>query len=93
MKLNYTFPLMYPDFAVGKFIFFKRIRANLFYDQDFFSTFSDSGFSVHRTAGLEIKFDNVYFRDFEIPVGIGFDYKIDDKDLKLPLYLRFIIGF
>lgn len=93
MKLNYTFPLMYPDFAVGKFIFFKRIRANIFYDQDFFSTFSNSGFSVHRTAGLEIKFDNVYFRDFEIPVGIGFDYKIDDKDLKLPLYLRFIIGF
>lgn len=93
IKINYTFPLMYPDKAIGKFIFFKRIRANVFYDQDFFSTFSDSEISFHRTAGLEIKFDNVYFRDLEIPMGIGFDYKIDDKDLDFPLNLRFIIGF
>lgn len=93
IKLNYSFPLLYPDIAIGKFIFFKRIRANIFYDQDMFSTFSDSDISVRRTIGLEIKFDNVYFRDFNIPVGIGFDYKMDDKDKNFPLYLRFIIGF
>jgi hypothetical protein len=93
LKINYTFPLMYPDKSLGKFIFFKRIRANIFYDHDIFSTFSDSVLSVHRTVGLEIRFDNVYFRDFSIPVGIGLDYKIDDKDKNFPLYLRFIIGF
>ncbi|HLO59290.1 MAG TPA: hypothetical protein VK179_11145 [Bacteroidales bacterium] len=32
LKANYSFPLVYPDLALGPLIYIKRIRANLFYD-------------------------------------------------------------
>ncbi|GEM_PF-2167559 len=32
LSADYSFPLFYPDFALGPFLFFSRIKANLFYD-------------------------------------------------------------
>jgi hypothetical protein len=29
---DYSFPIAYPDWAIGPFLYFKRIRGNLFYD-------------------------------------------------------------
>ncbi|MBK7096878.1 MAG: hypothetical protein IPH57_18140, partial [Saprospiraceae bacterium] len=46
-----------------------------------------------RSAGIELLFDNVYFRQFEIPFGIGFDYTPDVADDKNPFNIRLLLGF
>ncbi len=75
-KINYGFPIWYPDIALGPFVYFKRIRANLFYDigleWDF--TQAEQFRQVHST-GIELLFDNRYFRMIDLSAGIRAGYK------------------
>lgn len=89
-KINYSFPIVYPDYALDKFAFIKRIRANLFFDIDRFDGILNE-VSYQRSAGLEIIFDNVYFRSVQIPVGISIDFLFDTKKNEHPIKLRLIV--
>jgi hypothetical protein len=93
IKVNYSFPLFYPDFSVSKFIFIKRIRANIFFDMDRYKVIDETSWKSQRSAGLEFNFDNVYFRMFEIPVGIGFDYLMDVPEKRNRFNFRLLLGF
>ncbi len=91
-RLNYSLPLVYPDFALGKFIFFKRIRTNLYFDMDRYKEFESIKWQNQRSAGIELFFDNTYFRMFQLPLGVGLDYLMDVPGNKNRYNIRLIIG-
>ncbi|MBK9292617.1 MAG: hypothetical protein IPM52_13475 [Bacteroidetes bacterium] len=64
-KLDYAFPLAYPDHRVGPLIYTKRLRTNLFYD---FLQSPDRQFS---SSGIELWADVHLFR-LQAPVSMGF---------------------
>lgn len=73
MALDYKLPLVYPDLGFFGITYFKRIRANLFYD---FGVLSSGEVSVNTaSAGVEIRFDNRFFNFIEIPVGVRLGYR------------------
>ncbi len=90
LKLNYSFPLFYPDRGIGAFTFFKRIRANVYFDIDRNIEVGKEAF-YRKSVGLEFLFDNVYFRAFTIPMGVGVDWLLDGEKDKYPLNFRFIL--
>ena len=65
---NYSAPLFYPDWSLGRSIYFKRIWANAFYDElnGRLSSFSYKAAS----AGWELLSEMNFFRIF-IPITIG----------------------
>jgi len=66
--LNYKFPVAYPDFALGPLIYFKRLKANVFFDGG-----SASGHHETRqlqSTGVELTSDMHLLR-FVFPVDLG----------------------
>ncbi|HRQ29247.1 MAG TPA: hypothetical protein PLU49_04180, partial [Saprospiraceae bacterium] len=77
-KINYGFPVWYPDVALGPLVYFKRVRANLFFDMGFDWDFAKTTDKIQQTqsAGVELLFDNRYFRLAELSLGIRAGYKL-----------------
>jgi len=92
LKINYSFPLIYPDLVLGKFVFVKRIRANLYFDIDRIE-YKIHGPEYKRSAGIEFLFDNVYFRTGTMPLGFGINYLFDHDSKEYPVNVRFIMDF
>ncbi len=67
---NYHFPLVYPDWGFGNIVYWKRIRANAFYD---FTSgkVNDSRFNFS-TAGGEIFFDTKWWNQQDVSFGIRY---------------------
>ncbi|GJM32370.1 MAG: hypothetical protein DHS20C18_13710 [Saprospiraceae bacterium] len=77
--INYSFPIAYPDLALGSLAFIKRIKANIFYDQGWQK--AGVPFSFDRTArstGLELRLDFRAFRLLEIDLGVRYSYLLDE---------------
>jgi Tol biopolymer transport system component len=82
---NYAFPLLYPDMAVGSFVFLKRIKANLFYDYSLFrvtephilNTIYGFGSEVRASTGVEITFDFRALRILEVDLGFRYSYLLN----------------
>jgi len=76
--LNYKFPFAYPDFALGPFVYFKRLKANLFYDGGIGTTHGVN--TKMQSTGIELTSD-LHFLRFVFPVDIGFrlGYLPDEK--------------
>lgn len=64
-KLDYAFPLAYPDYPLGPIIYVKRLRANVFHDIALASS------QTYQSTGFEIWADAHLLR-MQAPVGIGF---------------------
>ncbi|MBL7851447.1 MAG: PD40 domain-containing protein [Cyclobacteriaceae bacterium] len=75
LAVNYTFPLWYPDIALGPLLNFQRLRVNLFADYGLgSSTFTGGTFSQKYTSvGTEVKVDLNIMR-FLPQFNIGFRY-------------------
>jgi hypothetical protein len=67
--LNYKFPFAYPDFALGPVAYFKRFKANVFFDGGIASTHGLT--RKLQSTGVEISSD-LHFLRFIFPVDIGF---------------------
>ncbi len=83
VKVDYAFPVMYPDISLGPFIYIKRIKANLFYDHaygnnvlektDPESIFYNTG--IYNSAGVELTSDfNVVRFIYPFDSGIRCSY-------------------
>lgn len=94
-QLNYKFPLAYPDTNIGKLVYLKRIKANLFYDFiDLKGDFSNDGklyvldksFSSY---GAEITADCHWF-GFAAPLDMGVRMAYDkvNEDLNWAILLN-----
>lgn len=76
-KINYGFPIWYPDIAIGPLVYFKRVRANLFYDLGFEQDFTQTDkLRQLQSAGIELLFDNRYLRFAELSMGVRIGYKL-----------------
>lgn len=78
-KVDYKFPLFYPDFSIGRFTYVKRIKSSLFYDYAWLSIPAvDSNGNIHtgyhqlgfRSVGVELTSD-MHFLRFFAPVELG----------------------
>jgi hypothetical protein len=74
-SLDYCLPIVYPDYPLGSFVYFKRFFANFFFDRAYLKGYSNSSSSVIEnftlsSAGLEIYSDMNFFRTrYEISLG------------------------
>jgi hypothetical protein len=90
MGANYTFPVWYPDIALGPILNIQRVRANAFVDYAFgqyrlFNGGNDSFMSV----GGEIKFDINIMRFLpQLNLGLRYSQGIDPKESKY----KFLLG-
>jgi hypothetical protein len=80
LSANYKFPFLYPDLALGPFIYLKRLKANLFYD------YAHSVFAsvpvYYQSTGVEISSDmNIIRFLFPFDLGIRVGYKPDTRKL------------
>ncbi|HEX8462449.1 MAG TPA: hypothetical protein VF623_13510 [Segetibacter sp.] len=74
---NYHLPLLYPDFGIANIVYFKRVRANGFYDYT-------SGNLRHNnyafsTVGGELFFDTRWWNQQEVSFGIRYSHLLDTK--------------
>lgn len=96
MSANYTFPIWYPDIAVGPVLNVQRLRGNLFTDYAFGkSTLKDpSGNEVpsrrHYTSiGADLKFDVNIMRFLQqIALGVRYSYAVE----KGTSQVEFVVG-
>ena len=67
-SLNYKLPLFYPDFKIGSLLYFKRFKANIFYD---FATGKILNISkMYNSTGIELTTDFNLLR-FIFPIDAG----------------------
>ncbi len=78
---NYSFPLYYPDKAIGPFAFIKRIKANMFYDYGNMKLNSGpfSSSENMQSLGLELGLDFRAFRLVEVDMGLRYSYLLNPE--------------
>ena len=78
---NYHFPLFYPDWGVANIVYFKRIRANVFYDYSWVKSLRTSKTSAFNSAGAELFFDTKWWNQQDVSFGIRYTRLLDYKTL------------
>ncbi len=69
--LNYKFPFAYPDLSLGPLAYFKRLKANLFYDGGLATDIGESW--KLQSTGVEITAD-LHLLRFVFPFDIGYRF-------------------
>ena len=67
-KINYKFPLWYPDLHIGGLIYFKRLRTNIFHDYTKIS--ADLPEQIYPSSGLDLITD-LHLLGLSMPVSAG----------------------
>ncbi len=83
MGFNYSFPIVYPDVAIGPLAFIKRIKGNVYYDVGRVEVNSfpfTQGRRSMDSMGAELGFDLRAFRLVEVDMGIRYSYLRADRD-------------
>lgn len=78
---NYHLPLAYPDFGFGNIVYFKRVRANLFYDYTQLRLKTTNGIEKHslQSTGAELYFDTRWWNQEAITFGIRYSRLLDHE--------------
>jgi len=96
LAADYKFPILYPDFSIGKLVFIKRLKSSLFYDYAWLSVPSPrdkdgivypnySEFDM-KSLGLELTSDLHVLRFFApIEMGLRTIYRPDFRDFQFNL--------
>lgn len=90
---NYTFPVAYPDWNLGRYLYLKRVYANLFYDS-LRGRYQSYGYEAS-SYGWELLFETNVFRLF-IPLtwGVRGSYVIQglEKKENYEVFLNSLLG-
>jgi hypothetical protein len=71
LKADYAFPILSPDLSLGPVAYFRRLRANLFYDLTYNEENSGSGWAAQSSYGADIIMDwNALRISFPLTTGI-----------------------
>lgn len=75
---EYALPIAYPDWGLWGITYFKRIKANMFYDygQGKFNNLNQT--QDYQSAGLEVIFDNVFLNLLPISIGVRGTYLLTE---------------
>jgi hypothetical protein len=74
---NYHFPLLYPDFGFANIVYFKRLRANAFYDYTVGKSLRTGVKNTFNTAGAELFFDTKWWNQQDVSFGIRYSRLLD----------------
>lgn len=74
---NYHFPLIYPDWGFGGIVYFKRLRANAFYDYSVIKSLRTGNSFSFSTIGGELFFDTRWWNQQEVTFGVRYSYLQD----------------
>ncbi len=93
-QANYALPVWYPDFNIGPFAYFKRIRANLFFDAASLNEISTENINSYNSAGIEL-FLQMYILRLQEPIEIGgrISYLLDGSNEIVPEFIALSIPF
>jgi len=72
-SVDYDFPLIYPDLAIGSFFYISRIRGKFFYDSIYQENRTDV-LSRFQSAGAEILFDMTAANQVQGPFSLALRY-------------------
>jgi len=75
---NYRLPLAYPDWGFGGLTYFKRIKANVFYDYSLAQINLTNTQTVASSSGFELLFDTILLNTLPLTFGIRSAYKINN---------------
>jgi hypothetical protein len=81
IAVDYAFPLVYPDFDLGPFLYLKRVKGKLFYDGGIGRDNSDN--TVYNSIGAELSVDLNLFSVPTLDLGARYSYRFRDNELKL----------
>lgn len=84
LRNNYQFPIVYPDFGIASIVYFKRIRANLFYDMQWMKDllnypYEEQVTRTYASFGAEITLDINWINTLPIPVGLRYGKAIHSE--------------
>lgn len=89
-SVTYGLPLAYPDFGLFGITYFKRVRANLFYDAA--TTKINNTSQQYASAGIELIFDNVHFNALPISFGVRSAYLLQGPNLDNRSHFNFYLA-
>ncbi|MNL05350.1 hypothetical protein D3C87_1259380 [compost metagenome] len=90
-SFNYLFPVAYPDYNMGVWIYVNRIYANLYMDHTKY-VITDVPTYLN-SYGAELAFQSVFFRFLPLDFGVRYVHKLDpDKD-EAEMYMANRISF
>jgi len=81
-SLNYMLPLAYPEISWGDYVYFKKIKTNLFFDHTKYNSLLISDLDLN-SAGVELLFNTTWFRKklFNFDIGIRYVHTyLEEKD-------------
>ena len=84
-SIDYTLPTFYPNRGIKDWVYFNRIIANLFYDNTL-SEFID-GEQTLISKGLELNFESLTFRKFNINYGLRFTHLEQNDDSTFEFFI------
>lgn len=74
LSVDYGLPLIYPDWGFWGISYFKRIRANVFYDYGRGEINLLKVTDFYQSTGLDLSLDNVYFNTFNLSITVRGSY-------------------
>ncbi len=79
--INYHLPLVYPDFGIANIVYFRRLRANLFFDYTRIQgTINDEFYKYDlKSAGAELYVDTKWWNQQSVTFGIRYSRLLDYK--------------
>jgi hypothetical protein len=84
---NYFFPLAYPDFNLGRWLYVKRLYMSLFFDH---TTVGNSGVDTDLdSTGSELTIQATLFRFFTSDIGIRYLHTLEPSDNALEYHFSF----
>jgi len=92
LSANYSFPVWYPDFNIGPIVYFKRLRANLFFDYANLNLLGGNYNQTLHSAGLEMFLQMYVFRLGE-PIEIGGRVSYLQDGTIVPEFIMFSLPF
>jgi len=98
-SIDYGLPLFYPDMGFGGILYFKRIRANLFFDYGIGKinnpdVANPEESTIYSSAGAELIFDNVFLNLVPVSIGLrqSFLLEEDPSDRNRTMRFEFFAG-
>jgi len=81
LKAEYQLPLLYPDKGFAGITYFKRVRANIFYDYGVGENIKLNKSTVYNSAGVEFIFDNTILNLIPMSLGIRKSFLLNSSSL------------
>ncbi len=83
-SFNYHLPVAYPDFGIAHIVYFRRMRANLFFDDMHLKSLRTGRIIQLRSTGMELHFDTKWWNQHPVSFGVRYSRLLDTKQFTDP---------